>query len=126
VSPVDAIALSGMIAATLKLTASASNLVNAEDETRVGAPGYQPLRVQNTTAPGGGVTAVATTVKPASFFAFDPSSPVANVQGLVAKPEIDPVEEVSNQLQAGHAFAFSLEALKAKDEAEKTLLDLKT
>jgi flagellar basal-body rod protein FlgC len=125
-SPVDAIASSGLAAATLKLNVSASNLANAQDEAAVGAPGYQPLKVQNTTAPGGGVTAVATTVKPASFLAFDPASPVANVHGLVAKPEIDPIDEVSNQLQAGRAFAFSLKALEVHNETEKTLLDLKT
>lgn len=126
VTPVDAIALSGLTAAALKLNASASNLVNAGDEAAVGAPGYKPVKVQNTTAPGGGVTAVATTVKPASYLVFDPSSPVASVQGLVAKPEIDPIAEVSNQLQAGQAFAFSVKVLQAQDETEKTLLDLKT
>jgi len=126
VSPATAIALSGLTAATLKLDAATSNLANAGDETAVGAPGYQPLKVQNTAAPGGGVAAVATTVKPASFPAYDPTSPVANPQGLVAKPEIDPIEEVSNQLQAGRAFAFSLKALEVQNETEKTLLDLKT
>lgn len=125
-SPATAIALSGLTAATLKLGAAASNLANSQDEAPIGAPGYQPLKVQNTTAPGGGVAAVATTVKPASFLAYDPTSPVANAQGLIAKPEIDPIEEVSNQLQAGRAFAFSLKALEVQNETEQTLLDLKT
>src|SRR5579863_7005037 len=120
-----AIAISGIAAATLKLNVSASNLVNAGDEAPVGARGFQPKQVQNTPAPGGGVTATAVTVKPASFLAFDPASPAANAQGLASTPEIDPICEVTNQLAAGRAFAFSLKALEACDENEKALLDLK-
>src|SRR5579871_5689275 len=106
-TPVTGIALSGIVAATTALNASASNLANANDTAKVGGkPAYNRVAVQNTAAAGGGV--------------------VANVQGLVQQPEISPVTEITNQLTAGRAFAFSLEALKAADEEQKTLLDIKT
>ena len=44
---------------------------------------------------------------------------------MVQTPEIDPIDEISNQMAAGHAFGFSLEALKAADDEQKQLLDLK-
>ena len=48
VTPVAAIAQSGIAAATLKLNASASNLANANDTSALGAKGYQPIQVNNT------------------------------------------------------------------------------
>ena len=125
-TPAAAIALSGMTAATLRLNVSASNLANAQDEAPVGAPGYQPLGVVQSPAPGGGVAARAVTLKPASFLSYDAASPLANAQGLVSAPEIDPVSEIGAQISAGSAFAFSLKALEAANQTEKALLDLKT
>jgi flagellar basal-body rod protein FlgC len=120
------IALSGLAAATLKLNAAASNLVNAGDVARVGgAPAYRPLAVNQSAVPGGGVVAAAVTLSPGQVIAFDPTSPLANAQGLVDAPEIDPVSEISNQLASSQAFAFSLKVLKAADENEQALLDIK-
>jgi flagellar basal-body rod protein FlgC len=125
-TPVAAIALSGLTAATLKLNASASNLANAGDERAVGSAAYSPVGVVNSAAPGGGVTAQAVTLRSPSLVVFNPGSPVANAQGLVETPDISPIAEVSNQLAASHAFVVSLEALKVANDEEKTLLDLKT
>ena len=91
-----------------------------------GRTAYSPVSVQNSATPGGGVTAVATTMAPGQMVAFDPTSVMANASGLVDTPEIDPVNEISNQLAASNAFAFSLEALQAADEEQQTLLDIKT
>lgn len=121
-----AIASSGLTAAMLSLGASASNVANAGDVSAVGAAGYAPLGVVTSPAPGGGVAAQAVTLKTPSLLVFDPTSPVANAQGLAETPNVDPIAEASNQLAASHAFAFSLQALKAADDEEKTLLDMKT
>lgn len=124
--PVSAIAASGLVAASLKLSASAANTVNANDAGKVGGkPAYNPLGVVNAPLPEGGVAAAAVTLSPGQTLAFDPTSALANAQGLVQAPEIDPVSEVSNQLAARQAFAFSLEALKVADDNEKTLLNIK-
>jgi flagellar basal-body rod protein FlgC len=126
VSTVDAIALSGIAAATLKLNASASNVANANDTSALGAKGYLPVKVDNSALPGGGVVAQAVTLKPGSTIIYDPTSAAANARGYVQAPEIDPISETSNMLAAGAAFAFSVKVLKAANQDEKTLLDMKT
>jgi flagellar basal-body rod protein FlgC len=126
-TPAVAIAGSGLAAATLGLNVSADNLANAND---VSAPGstraYAPGAVTQAPAPGGGVAAQAVTAKTAQLLVYDPASPVAGANGLVETPEIDPISEITNQITAGRAFAFSLEALKAASDEQKQLLDVKT
>jgi flagellar basal-body rod protein FlgC len=126
VTPIAAIAQSGIAAATLKLNAAASNLANAGDTSAIGASGYQPIAVDNSATPDGGVAARAVTLNTPPIVAYDPTSPVANARGYVDAPEIDPISEVSNTLAAGRAFAFSVKVLKAADKDQQTLLDLKT
>ena len=121
---VAGIALSGLTAATLKLSASASNLANIEDVAPVGGAGYQPLGVRQQSLAGGGVVATAVNLRPASYLSYDPASPLANGQGLVSKPQIDPVAELANQMEAGQAYAFQLKALKIADQEQKALLDM--
>jgi flagellar basal-body rod protein FlgC len=123
---VDSIALSGIAAATLKLNASASNIANANDTSALGAKGYLPIKVDNSAAPGGGVLAQAVTLKPGTTVIYDPTSAAANALGFAQAPEIDPIAETSNMLAAGQAFAFSVKVLKAANQDEKTLLDMKT
>ena len=118
------IAQSGLAAASLKLSASASNLANIDDTSSVDAPGYQPLATQTTALPGGGVSAQAVTLKPAAYQAYDPTSPLADVQGMVDKPQIDEIGEIGNQIQASQAYAFQLKTLQAANEEEASLLDM--
>ncbi len=124
--PVAAIAQSGIAAATLKLNASASNVVNANDTSAVGASGYQPIEVNNSAVPTGGVLAQAVTLKPGTMVVYDPTSAAANARGFVQGPEIDPIAEISNAMAAGRAFAWNVKVLKAADKQEQTLLDMKT
>jgi flagellar basal-body rod protein FlgC len=127
VTPAAAIAGSGLAAATLGLTVSAANLANANDTSAPGSKSaYSPRTATQSATPGGGVSAQAVTVKTAQLLVYDPASPVAGANGMVQTPEIDPVSEVTNQIAAGRAFAFSLEALKAANDEQKQLLDLTT
>jgi flagellar basal-body rod protein FlgC len=123
---VAAIAQSGIAAATLKLNASASNIANADDTSALGDAGYQPLGVDDSALPTGGVQAKAVTLKPGSTVIYDPTASAANARGLVQAPEIDPIAETSNLLAAGQAFAFSVKVLKAADDETQTLLDMTT
>jgi flagellar basal-body rod protein FlgC len=127
VTPIAAIAGSGLAAATLGLNVSAANLANANDKSAPGSKsGYAPRAVTQSPTPGGGVSAQAVTLKMAQMLVYDPASPITGANGMVQTPEIDPISEVTNQLAAGRAFAFSLEALQAADEEQKQLLDMKT
>jgi len=125
VSSISAIAQSGLAAATLRLNVSASNLANLDDASPVGSAGaYDATQVEASAAPGGGVMAQAVTVKPAQLLAYEPASPFANPQGMVDTPDIDPIAEVTNQLTAGIAFAYSLAALKVADQEQQQTLDM--
>ena len=125
-TPVAAIAQSGIAAATLKLNASASNTANANDTSALGEPGYQPLGVNNSALPTGGVQAQAVTLKPGTMVIYDPTSSAANALGFAQAPEIDPISEMSNTLAAGRAFAFSVKVLKAAVVEDMILLDMNT
>jgi len=124
VTPVAAIAQSGLVAATLKLTTSASNIANTGDRSRVGAKGYQPLGTVQSALADGGVAAQAVTLKPGATLIYDPTSSLANARGFVQAPEIDPIAETSNFLAAGQAFAFQVKVLRVADKEQKSLLDL--
>jgi flagellar basal body rod protein FlgG len=92
----SAIALSGMNAAQAGLQASAHNLAN------LGTSGSRRQRVDQSAAPGGGVTA---TVSPEATAG---NSEVADVVGL---------------LQAKNAFLANLAVFRAADRMTGTLLD---
>ena len=129
------IAVSGMLAAATSLTASASNLANLQSDGPVPAtdpqqpvapaPGsvYQPLQVSDTAQPGGGVSATVSPALPAYTLAYDPGAPYANLQGMVATPNVDPAREVVNQIAASLAYKANIVTFKTAQQMEKTLLD---
>ena len=93
-SSISAIALSGLNAASQRLQVSASNvansqttgaLPNADGTVPAGAPtAYAPLELVQTASAGGGTQTSVTTARPATTATFDPQSPFANQDGLVA------------------------------------------
>ena len=107
------IAASGMQAASARLEAAASNIVNSSSS------GYQPVSVAQSPAPGGGVT--ASVQPPAALLAYDPSSPYANMQA--SQPDGDMATQIVNMKIASHDFRASLMAYKASSQMFKTLLD---
>lgn len=129
------IAASGMLAASTSFAASASNIANMESNGPVPstgpqmpvaqAPGnvYQPLAVSQTTQPGGGVASSLTPALPGYVLAYDPSAPFANMQGMVAAPNVDPAQEIVNQTIAAFAYKANIATFKTAEEMEKTLLD---
>ena len=129
------IAVSGMLAASAGLNASASNLANLESDGPVPAtspqqpvapaPGsvYQPVHVTDAAQPGGGVSTTVSPSLPAYTLAYDPGAPFANMQGMVAAPNIDPAREVVNQITASLAYKANIATFKTAQQMEKTLLD---
>lgn len=126
-----AIAASGMAAASASLTASASNIANMESDGPVPAGGpsqtstsvYQPVSATSQTLPGGGVTAVLSGTLPSYALAYDPSAPFANLQGMVAAPNVDLAAEAVSQISASAAFRANLAVFEAANKDFKTLLD---
>jgi flagellar basal-body rod protein FlgC len=105
------IAVSGMQAASLRLAAAASNIVNMD------SAGYQPVAVAQSPAGDGGVRASLQQ----SLLAYDPASPYANMQDSQSHGDL-PTEIVNLKL-ASHSFQASIQAYKATSEMFKTLLD---
>jgi flagellar basal-body rod protein FlgC len=130
------IALSGLQAATTRLSVSASNVANANTAgmTADGAAeaqargeavntGYSPLVVDQTSVANYGVAAKvsASSAPPQSIYA--PTSQLADANGIIAMPDVDPVAETMAQIQAVTAYRASLSAMRTSDEMDRTLLD---
>ena len=132
------IAVSGMQAATASLTVSASNTVNVFSGGPVPStspfqpvpqvPGnvYQAITASQSTLPGGGAQTTLSPTLPSYKLAYNPNAPFANMQGMVALPNVDPAREFVAQMAAQDYYKASLNVFKAADSTLKSLLDAKT
>ncbi|SAI71265.1 flagellar basal-body rod protein FlgC [Bordetella ansorpii] len=126
------IAGSAMTAQSQRMNVSASNMANAESAV---GPDGQPYRARQVVfevnpAAGqalgqeiGGVR-VAGVVQDASPFKmiYDPKHPMANADGYVAMPNVDPIAETVNMIAASRSYQANVEVLNtAKQLMAKTL-----
>jgi flagellar basal-body rod protein FlgC len=141
------IATSGLSAASLRLEVTASNIANAlatgplpangAPNAAGGAAGssnsssfsaYVPLQVnqidQTNGSTPGGTAAVVSTVTPSFVPQFDPGSPFANQDGLVAAPNVDLATQFVQLLTAKYTFAANAKVIQAYDNTTKSLLDI--
>ena len=129
------IAGTGMSAEAERLSATASNIANANSAV---APGGQPYRAREVvfqaTAPDGsdddGLSSGMAGVKIAAFVesaapthqVYDPSSSFADDSGYVQMPNVNPVDEMVNMISAQQDYQADLEAFNvAKTLALRTL-----
>ncbi len=129
------IAASGMLAAATSLAASASNVANMQSTGPVPATGlmqpvaqnpgsvYQPVTVAQSATSGGDVSATVMPSLPSYALAYDPSAPYANMQGMVATPNVDPAQQTVNQMMASIAYKANIASFKAAQGMMKSLLD---
>lgn len=120
-------ALSGLLAASKRVEASANNIANANtagalNEADGPAP-YSAQTVTQKTAQNGGVIAEITTKDPGFSAAYDPNSPLANSDGFVGAPNVNLAEEAVNLKLATTAYKASLATLKVADELSQELLN---
>ena len=127
------IPLSGMQAASLRLTAAANNIANMNaggtpqtaGQTSTTPQAYQPVQVQQSSAgPMGGTTATVTGVNPATVTQYDPSSPYANSQGLASMPNVDVMNEIVSIATAKVDFTINLKVADAVNQMVKQLFEL--
>lgn len=138
--------ISGLNAATKQVEASSSNIANMRTATGLtdakaeaalqaqggGAAqastfkGFKPFRVHQETVEGGGVR--ATIREDDNFFVpvYDPGNAVADPDGQVAFPTVDPAAELVNLKLAKHAYSANLAAIRTQDEMLGALLDDET
>jgi flagellar basal-body rod protein FlgC len=125
------IAASGLRASMVRLTGSASNVANARTTgtPEAGAtaprnPVYRPVdTVQRETA-GGGTAADYRPRVPAFVPEYDPTSPNADANGMVAAPNVELVSEAVSQIEASLSFQANLAVFRAAARMQDSLLDL--
>ena len=123
------IAVSGLNAASLRLSTAANNIANSNDTGALQpAPGqsqpFQPQQVLQQAAPSGGTIATEAPVTPASNPAPDPSSPFANAQGLVAVPNVDTAQELVNTQVANFSYDANLKVISIASKMQGYLLNI--
>jgi flagellar basal-body rod protein FlgC len=124
------IALSGLHAASKQLNASASNIANAHSGGSVeegGQKSYTPLIVTQTaqTDTQGnplGVRSDYAPKSPAHIPSYDPDSPYANAQGIIALPNVSYEEEAVNIIFAKLAYKAGIATIKTEKELMDELL----
>ncbi|HYH36830.1 MAG TPA: flagellar basal body rod C-terminal domain-containing protein [Azospirillum sp.] len=132
-------ALSGLTAASRHMDASASNTANARTSGPLPADGdvgavqatpasgspYVPLQAVNTALPTGGVRASLAPMSPALYAEYQPDSPDADAEGMVAAPNVDLAQETTRQMVASAAYTFNAAVVKTTDEMLKSVFDMK-
>lgn len=136
----QSIAQSGMSAATLRLDAAASNLANAQSDGALppvdgSAPDpqakavYAPRRIDQvslspTASKAAGVSAEVTAA-PDFFASYKPDAAYADAQGMVATPNVDPVDQTVQLITAEQSFRANMSVYKTSDAMMQMVLDIK-
>jgi flagellar basal-body rod protein FlgC len=120
-------AVSGLIAAGRRLSGSASNLANSGDTARLtpapgDAPAFQPVVTVESAVAGGGTVATYQPVSPASHPAYQPDSPFADAEGLVAAPNVDATRETVAMITARQAYEANLKTVATAQRMQDSLL----
>jgi flagellar basal-body rod protein FlgC len=127
---VAAIALSGLTAASTRAQVSASNLANMDDAAPLPGSGvagpapFVPTRVETVSLGANGVQAQLSAAQPGTVPAYQPDSPYADGQGMVAMPDVDLAGELVGQLQALQQYRASAALIAIDDRMKKAALDL--
>ncbi|MBI5889476.1 MAG: flagellar basal body rod protein FlgC [Nitrosomonadales bacterium] len=121
------IAGSAMTAQSQRLNVVASNLANVDSTTGPDGKPYHAKQVVFSTTPVPGqvgegvkVSAVVEDTAPMKVV-YDPKHPMANEQGYVTLPNVNPVDEMVNMISASRSYQNNVDVMNTS----KTLL-LKT
>jgi flagellar basal-body rod protein FlgC len=124
------IALSGLEAASKRLSAGASNIANIQTAGSLepgGRTPYTPLNVEQTAqmdTQGGGQGVRSDFVPRQNPFvpAFDPDSPFADENGVVGVPNVNLAEEAVNINLAELQFKANIKTIEIASELSEELL----
>lgn len=130
------IAGSAMTAQTTRLNTVASNLANAHsaagsenDVYRARKPVFAALYGGDKFGDSQGAGArvqvldVVESTEPASK-AYEPDNPLANADGVVFYPNVNPVAEMTDMMSASRAFETNIEVLQRVKSMQMSLLKL--
>ncbi|MBI2382561.1 MAG: flagellar basal body rod protein FlgC [Gammaproteobacteria bacterium] len=122
------IAGSAMAAQSTRLNTVASNLANADslsgDPTKVYKPRMPVFQTVEVGGPGQAAVGIAGIVESetAPEKRYEPGHPLADAQGYVYAPSVNPVEEMVNMISAARSYQSSVEVLStSKDLMLRTI-----
>ncbi|MFL9923725.1 flagellar basal body rod protein FlgC [Herbaspirillum lusitanum] len=122
------VAGSAMSAQSQRLNAVASNIANADSATSPDGTPYKAKQVVFAAVPVGGISdsgvKVAAVVEDQAppKLVYDPKHPLADGNGYVAMPNVNPVEEMVNMISASRSYQTNVETMNtAKSMLMKTL-----
>ena len=124
------VANSGLNAESYRLNVVASNLANADSATSSNGQTYRAREVVFAAQPldGGtagvnGVQVAGVVEKPGPLkLVYDPGNPLANKQGYVSYPNVNPVDEMVNMISASRAYQANVNVMNTtKNLLAKTL-----
>ena len=108
------VASTGLNAQSYRLNVVASNLANADSATSSNGQPYrarevvfaaQPLNAPGAGAGVDGVRVAGVVEKPGPMrMVYDPGNPLADKQGYVAYPNVNPVDEMVNMISASRTY----------------------
>ena len=126
------VAVSGLQAASARLSVAAENIVNARSSAPVEPEGpdgpkgkvpeevYRPQRVEQRSRAEGGVSAERRPVEPATVTEQDARSPT----GYSAVPNVDYGRELVELRLAAQSYRQNIEVIRAQMEMDEALLDI--
>lgn len=120
-------ALSGLLAASRKTEAVASNIANMETVGSLeegGQKPYTPITTQQTATSSGGVKSTFKPYEPPFVPAYDPNSPFANKDGEIGVPNVDLANEAVNMQVAKIAYGANAAVIRTANEMDDALLNI--
>ena len=109
----------GLVAQSIRLNTTASNIANAETLEGPDGRAYRGRQVVFRTtpiqgAPGSGVEVANIVENDAPLRKeFKPGHPRADAQGYVEMPNVNPVEEMVNMISASRSYQMNIEMMNA-------------
>jgi flagellar basal-body rod protein FlgC len=128
VNSIFGIAGSALTAQSERMNVAASNMANANSAAGPDGEPYRGKEVRFEVQPLqgseiGGVTVSGVAENPAPFRQeYRPDSPLADAQGYVQMPNVNPVDEMVNMISAARSYQADINVLNtSKDLALRTL-----
>lgn len=121
--PIFDVAGSALSAQSVRLNTIASNLANADSAATTANAAYKPIEPMFAAVPlrdQPGLTAVNVTgVEPVDKPAikrYEPGHPLADAEGYVYSPDVDPVAQLVNMISASRGYQANVEVLNTARE----------
>ncbi|CAK0778252.1 flagellar basal-body rod protein FlgC [Gammaproteobacteria bacterium] len=126
------VAGSGMSAQSVRLNTTASNMANAESISssvnqtyRARHPVFSALLDKAKDAAGAEVKVRAIVESPAPVrMEYRPDHPLANSQGYIYLPNVNPAEELADMISASRSYQDDVEVLNTSKQLMSRTLDL--